>query len=203
MIKTYIRKADGAIVRAVQHTGHNLDEIAELDRTGFLLKYVRNSVPLGSYIVVEGDNAYDRCFAFSPCDFWQEHSKIDCTIIPKNSDNGVEVELTANDYQREALRTESGMSKVFPRLLNGLMGLNGEAGECIDILKKNYFQGHELDKEHLAKELGDVAWYLAVSADALGYDLNTILHMNVDKLRARYPDGFDAEHSVNRQKNDI
>lgn len=203
MIKTYIRRADGAIVRAVQHTGHNLDEIAELDRIGFLLKYVQKSVPLGCYIVVEGDNSYDRCFAFSPCDFFKVYGKIECTIIPKNSDNSAEVELTANDYQREALRTESGMSKEYPRLLNGLMGLNGEAGECIDILKKHYFQGHELDKEHLAKELGDVAWYLAVSADALGYDLNTILKMNVDKLRARYPDGFDAEHSVNRQKNDI
>lgn len=203
MIKTYIRRADGAIVRAVQHNGHNLDEITELDRTGFLLEFVRNSVPIGYYVVVESDSSYEHHYAFSPCDFWKVYSKIECTIIPKNSDNGAEAELTANDYQREALRTESGMSKEYPRLLNGLMGLNGEAGECIDILKKHYFQGHPLDKEHLAKELGDVAWYLAVSADALGYDLNTILKMNVDKLRARYPEGFDAEHSVNRKKNDI
>lgn len=127
----------------------------------------------------------------------------ECIIIPKNPSVGEEAELTANDYQREALRTESGMSKEYPRLLNGLMGLNGEAGECIDILKKHYFQGHELDKEHLAKELGDVAWYLAVSANALGYNLSTILQMNIDKLRARYPDGFDSDHSLNRRKDDI
>ena len=95
--------------------------------------------------------------------------------------------MTPNEYQKEALRTASGMSQEYPRILNGLMGLNGEAGECIDILKKHLFQGHDLDREHMAKELGDVAWYLAVSADAIGYDLETIFQMNIDKLRARYP----------------
>jgi NTP pyrophosphatase (non-canonical NTP hydrolase) len=83
------------------------------------------------------------------------------------------------------------------------MGLNGEAGEAIDILKKHLFQGHELDTAHMAKELGDVAWYLAVSADAIGYDLETVMQMNVDKLKVRYPDGFDAEHSLHRNKDDI
>lgn len=111
--------------------------------------------------------------------------------------------MTINEYQHEALRTESGVSKEYPRILNGLMGLNGEAGEAIDILKKHLFQGHELDKSHLAKELGDVAWYLAISADAIGYDLETIFQMNVDKLRTRYPEGFDSEHSVNRASGDI
>lgn len=95
------------------------------------------------------------------------------------------------------------MAKEYPRLLNGLMGLNGEAGEAIDILKKHLYHGHDLDKEHLAKELGDVAWYLAVSADAIGYDLETILQMNVDKLRARYPEGFDPKRSKYRVKGDI
>ena len=55
----------------------------------------------------------------------------------------------------------------------------------------------------MAKELGDVAWYLAVSANAIGYDLETIMQMNVDKLKARYPDGFDAEHSLHRNQDDI
>jgi NTP pyrophosphatase (non-canonical NTP hydrolase) len=82
--------------------------------------------------------------------------------------------MTINEYQQAALRTESGMSKQYPRILNGLMGLNGEAGEAIDILKKHFFQGHEFDQEHMAKELGDIAWYLAISADAIGYDLETI-----------------------------
>ena len=81
--------------------------------------------------------------------------------------------------------------------------LNGEAGEAIDLMKKVLFQGHEFDREHMAKELGDIAWYLAVSADAIGYDLESILQMNVDKLRARYPDGFSMEQSLHRSANDI
>lgn len=112
--------------------------------------------------------------------------------------------MTINEYQKEALRTEAGMSlDRTSRILNGLIGLNGEAGEAIDLLKKHLFQGHEMDVEHIARELGDVAWYLAVSADAIGYDLENIFQMNVDKLRARYPEGFDPNLSVNRRKDDI
>ena len=111
--------------------------------------------------------------------------------------------MTINEYQKEALKLESGLAKEYPRILNGLMGLNGEAGEAIDILKKYFYQGHQLDKDHLAKELGDVAWYLAISADAIGYDLETVLQMNVDKLKARYPDGFDSEKSMQRKEGDI
>ncbi len=110
--------------------------------------------------------------------------------------------MTINEYQQEALRTERGMSTVYPRIFNGLMGLNGEAGECIDLLKKHLFQGHDLDPNHLAKELGDVAWYLAISADALGFTLEEILQMNVDKLRNRYPGGFNAWRSQHREEGD-
>lgn len=102
---------------------------------------------------------------------------------------------------------KDGVRRIDPapyiRILDGLMGLNGEAGEAIDILKKVLFQGHEFDREHMAKELGDIAWYLAVSADAIGYDLETIFQMNIDKLKSRYPDGFDTEQSQNRAVNDI
>lgn len=111
--------------------------------------------------------------------------------------------MEANVYQKEALRTASGMNKTYPMVLNGVMGLAGESGECVDIMKKHLFQGHELDKAHLAKELGDVAWYLAVAAYAIGYDLDTILKMNVDKLRKRYPDGFDPERSLHREAGDL
>ena len=116
--------------------------------------------------------------------------------------------MTPNKYQKEALRTESPVPWMKGdddtlRLLQGLMGLCGEAGEAIDILKKSLFQGHKLDREHLVKELGDVAWYLAVSADALGFTLEQVLQMNIDKLRARYPDGFEADRSVRRETDDI
>ena len=84
-------------------------------------------------------------------------------------------------------------------LINGVMGLCGESGELIDLVKKHLAQGHPLDKEKLAKELGDVAWYVAETAYAIGYPLEEILRMNIDKLKARYPDGFDPEKSMNRE----
>lgn len=113
--------------------------------------------------------------------------------------------MTPNEYQEACLRTEPTNVKFseITRIENGLMGLCGEAGEAMDILKKFLFQGHSLDKKHLAKELGDVAWYLAVSADALGISLEDIFQMNIDKLKARYPDGFDADCSINRAEGDI
>jgi len=111
--------------------------------------------------------------------------------------------MTINEYQKEALRTASGMNDSVPMVVNGVLGLCGEAGECADMVKKNLFQGHELDKEHFAKELGDVAWYLAVAAHAVGYDLETVLQINVDKLRKRYPNGFEAERSLHRQDGDV
>ena len=55
----------------------------------------------------------------------------------------------------------------------------------------------------MAKELGDIAWYLAIAAHALGYDLDTILTMNVQKLYERYPNGFSPENSIFRKANDI
>lgn len=105
--------------------------------------------------------------------------------------------LTANDFQRAAMRTASGLDK-HSLILNGVMGLNGEAGECIDIVKKHLFQGHELDRECLIEELGDVAWYLAVCCEGLGVSLGEVMGRNIDKLKARYPEGFDKARSINR-----
>jgi NTP pyrophosphatase (non-canonical NTP hydrolase) len=103
-----------------------------------------------------------------------------------------------NHYQQAALRTASNKDNTYALLAEGVMGLNGEAGECIDIVKKYLYQGHGLDRDHLAEELGDVAWYLAVSAHAIGWTLEDILKKNIEKLEKRYPDGFDTERSVNR-----
>ena len=83
-------------------------------------------------------------------------------------------------------------------LINGVMGLCGESGEAIDIVKKHLAQGHALDTQRLAKELGDVAWYLAETATAIGYELQDILLMNLEKLQKRYPEGFTVEDSINR-----
>ena len=106
--------------------------------------------------------------------------------------------LTANEYQKKAMTTLNPALSKQDVLLNGVMGLCGEAGECIDLVKKHLHQGHPLDREKLCKELGDVAWYLAETAWALDIPLEDILRGNLDKLKKRYPQGFDAEKSVNR-----
>ena len=108
--------------------------------------------------------------------------------------------MNMNDYQLSAMRTANSMEKRYPMILNGVLGLNGESGECADIVKKHLFQGHELDEKHLAEELGDVLWYVAVTAFSIGYDLDEIAQMNVSKLLKRYPDGFDKARSVNRDE---
>ena len=113
--------------------------------------------------------------------------------------------MTLNQYQTEAMRTASGIAIADNEnlILNGAMGLNGEAGEVIDMLKKYMFQGHPLDTEHIAKELGDCLWYLAVCAKGAGYTLDEIAQMNVSKLCKRYPDGFEVEKSLHRAEGDI
>ena len=107
--------------------------------------------------------------------------------------------MTINEYQQLALRTLNPQLSEKDVLINGVMGLCGESGEVIDLVKKHLAQGHPLDKEKLAKELGDVAWYVAETAYAIGYPLEEILQMNIDKLKTRYPDGFDPEKSMNRE----
>ena len=109
--------------------------------------------------------------------------------------------MTINDYQEAALRTANREKLSDKELLtNGVLGLSGESGECADLVKKHLFQGHELDAEKLANELGDVAWYLALASYAIGYSLEAVLQMNVDKLRKRYPDGFSEERSIHREE---
>ena len=112
--------------------------------------------------------------------------------------------MTINEYQTAALRTAQTEELTHIELvMNAALGLCGESGEVADIVKKFRFQGHDLEFEHIAKELGDIAWYLAVGAYAIGYDLETILQMNVDKLKARYPDGFSVDRSLHRAENDV
>ena len=106
--------------------------------------------------------------------------------------------MTANEYQEMAMRTLNPELDKRDVLINGVMGLCGEAGEAIDIVKKHLAQGHALDREALIKELGDVAWYLAETAYALDVPLDEVLERNIDKLRARYPEGFDAVRSIER-----
>jgi NTP pyrophosphatase (non-canonical NTP hydrolase) len=108
--------------------------------------------------------------------------------------------MTINEYQKLAMTTLNPALGERDVLINGVMGLCGESGEAIDIVKKHLAQGHELDREKLIGELGDIAWYLAEVATVLGVDLETVLTRNIDKLKARYPEGFDSTRSVNRNE---
>ena len=105
--------------------------------------------------------------------------------------------MTFNEYQKLAQRTGGTISDK-DKLLNGVMGLNGEAGECIDVVIKHLFQGHNLDTVKLIDELGDVLWYIAQTAAGLGIEIEEVAQHNIAKLRARYPKGFEAERSINR-----
>lgn len=106
--------------------------------------------------------------------------------------------MTGNEYQKLAMTTLNPALSQKDVLLNGVMGLCGESGEAIDIVKKHLHQGHALDREKLIKELGDIAWYLAETAFALDVDLDEVFEGNIAKLKARYPEGFDTQRSVHR-----
>jgi NTP pyrophosphatase (non-canonical NTP hydrolase) len=106
--------------------------------------------------------------------------------------------MTINEYQRLAMTTLNPNLDKKDVLINGVMGLCGEAGEAIDIVKKHLAQGHELDREKLIGELGDIAWYLAETATVLDVDLEEVLTRNIEKLKRRYPEGFDQQKSINR-----
>lgn len=107
--------------------------------------------------------------------------------------------MEVNKYQELAMRTLNKNLKGKDVLINSVMGLCGESGEAIDIVKKHLAQGHELDKENLIKELGDIAWYLAEAATYLDVSLDEILNKNIEKLKKRYPEGFKEENSINRE----
>lgn len=107
--------------------------------------------------------------------------------------------MEINAYQTQAMRTLNPALKNEDVLLNSLMGLCGESGEAIGILKKHLSQGHPLDCAHLEEELGDIAWYLAEAATALGVNLEEILQGNIAKLEKRYPHGFSTEESLQRK----
>lgn len=108
-------------------------------------------------------------------------------------------EMTLNEYAALAQHT-SNQKSLSGKLENGCLGLAGEAGEVCDVLKKYLYQGHELDRAGMAYELGDVLWYVVETAAGLDLTLEDVARMNVEKLKKRYPQGFDAERSVHRDE---
>lgn len=106
-----------------------------------------------------------------------------------------EIDSDFDLYQRGTRRTSTPAGDVLTVLA---LGIAGEAGEICDPIKKHFGQGHSLDKMAIARELGDVLWYIARMADVLGVPLSEVVRMNQEKLMARYPAGFEVERSTNR-----
>ena len=109
--------------------------------------------------------------------------------------------MTGNEYQKLASRTIGANTKN-NMLYHGVFGLTSEAGEVAGLLQKVY-QGHEFDLEHMKKELGDVLWGIAEICTALDIDMGDAMETNIAKLKARYPEGFDVEHSLHRKEGDV
>ena len=115
----------------------------------------------------------------------------------------------SKDYNSFAARLYELEEQEFPteRLLTAAVGMSAEAGEFTEIVKKIIFQGKPVNEEnlfHLKRELGDIMWYVAQACMGLGVDLDEVIEMNIDELKARYPGGeFDAHYSENRVEGDV
>ena len=108
--------------------------------------------------------------------------------------------MDMTEYQRLAMRTSNRSLSPDDHLFNAMLGLAGETGECCDLVKKCFYQDGRDIREKLLDELSDVLWYVAEAAEARGFDRSEIGRHNIDKLRRRYPDGFDAERSLHREE---
>lgn len=122
--------------------------------------------------------------------------------------------MTVREYQILAMRTND--HKNTGRLCNAIqwpydmggvinasLGLSGEVGELNDYIKKAIFHKHPLDPVVVKKEISDVMWYTALMCESFGFDMGEIAQLNIDKLKARYPEGFDPEKSLHRKEGDI
>ncbi|MBS4195354.1 nucleoside triphosphate pyrophosphohydrolase family protein [Lederbergia citri] len=117
-------------------------------------------------------------------------------ITPENRHEEIDYALTLNEYQRISTRSANPHKH---ELINYGLGIAGEAGEVADLIKKSMFHGHNVDKDEIKKELGDVMWYLSQIARLAGLTLEEIAEANIEKLKKRYPDGFSTEASINRK----
>lgn len=138
-----------------------------------------------------------------------------------------EIKMTGKEYQKLAMRTNDGNTTArlqkfvnieqelinnnisdkhmisTGEILNACLGLSGEVGEFNDMIKKWIFHEKELDEDHLKKECGDIMWYIAMMCHAFKWNLDEIMQMNINKLRTRYPEGFDVVKANNREDSDI
>jgi NTP pyrophosphatase (non-canonical NTP hydrolase) len=102
------------------------------------------------------------------------------------------------DYEQGAARTSNAGLSESDRLMDAAAGLAEEGAEVLGLVRKHRFMGHPLDRDRVAKELGDALWCLAMTARAAGLTLDAVAEGNLAKLRARYPEGYSDERSRER-----
>lgn len=122
--------------------------------------------------------------------------------------------MKMNEYQKLAIRTcgipydHDPLAETFPdqhqrgMIIHAVTLLNSEAGEVASIIQKIY-QGHAYNHDHMKKEIGDVLWGIAELCEGLGFSMDDVAQTNIDKLKARFPDGFEAERSLHRKEGDV
>lgn len=108
--------------------------------------------------------------------------------------------MDIKEFQAKSVRTVNKNLTTEQLMSNMCMGMSGETGEVIDVIKKHLYQGHTLDMEHLKEEIGDVMFYIVNLATVLNLDMQDILKCNIEKLEKRYPEGFEINKSVERVK---
>ena len=113
-----------------------------------------------------------------------------------------ETKMEANKYQELAARTINEDLTDEERKMHALHGMVGEIGELHSLYQKGY-QGHEFGEIHEKKELSDLCWFIAEYCTARGWELSDVFELNIQKLMARYPEGFSAERSLNRKEGDV
>jgi NTP pyrophosphatase (non-canonical NTP hydrolase) len=109
--------------------------------------------------------------------------------------------MTANEYQELANRTliDAPDFEITDRqvmIVWNAIGLSGEAGEVADLVKKGVFHQKGLDADKLKKELGDVLWYLAALCTQFNWTMEEVMQLNIDKLKARFPEGYDPDRTT-------
>ena len=110
--------------------------------------------------------------------------------------------MDMNAYQCDAQRTMSQDLDDDQLVGHALFGMASELGELQGIYQKVY-QGHRFDEEHAKKEVGDLLWFVAEYCTAMGWWLGDVAKLNIEKLKARYPDVFDADRSLHRREGDV
>lgn len=110
--------------------------------------------------------------------------------------------MTGNEYQKLAARTINQKLTKKEQGMHALHEMVGEIGELHSIYQKRY-QGHQFDEEHAKKEVGDLLWGIAEYLTAHDWTMEEVMQINIDKLRARYPEGFEEYKSLNRKDGDI